>query len=384
MNLDLYLDPIDFSKFKLAPWVQKKFALASLLEKNQTKIPLDKAKIAIVGVEEDRNSIVEGSAKSPNKIREHLYCLNRIAPRLKILDLGNIKRGNSANDTYFALRDVCSHLISLEITVVVVGGSQDITFGIAKAFEDKMFNLINIDPKIDYQKGAKTINSENYLNFVFEKNPNIFSQTTLGYQKYFTDSLELDHASTLEADAKRLGQLRYNVAEIEPYMRDADVLSFDLNAVRQVEAPGQYFASPNGLYAEEACQIAHYAGMGDQLKVAGFFNLIPQLDVQDLSSKLMAQIIWHFIEGVYYKVIESPDQNQEDFSEFIIDIDDVDLPLAFYQSQKTGRWWMKIADEKGNIEHIIPCTYADYKSAAQCEIPDRWWRSIRKLNRLVK
>ena len=94
MNLDLYLKPIDFSKFKLAPWAQKKFALASLLEKNQTKIPLDKAKIAIVGVEEDRNSIVKGSAKSPDKIREHLYSLNRIAPRLKFWILEILKEGN--------------------------------------------------------------------------------------------------------------------------------------------------------------------------------------------------------------------------------------------------------------------------------------------------
>ena len=125
-------------------------------------------------------------------------------------------------------------------------------------------------------------------------------------------------------------------------MRGTDLISFDLNAVRQIEAPGQYFGSPNGFYAEEACQIAHYAGMADQLKVAGFFNLIPNLDHQQLSAKLMAQIIWHFLEGFHFKVTEDPEKHPSEFSEYIIEMDDVDLPLTFYQSRKTGRWWMKI------------------------------------------
>ncbi|WP_423129987.1 formimidoylglutamase [Gaoshiqia sp. Z1-71] len=380
MNLELYLRPVDISAIKLSPWVQKKFSLAALLEKNQEKLSLNKAKIALIGVGEDRNAVVKGSAAAPDEVRRQLYGLNRIAPRFKILDLGNIRQGKTANDTYFALKDVCEYLMQLGITVVVIGGSQDLTFGLTKAFDDRKFNLVNVDPKLDFRKGSKIIDSENYLNFVFEKHSNLFSQTTLAYQNYFTDALELDYVDGLRADAKRLGQLRYNMGEIEPYMRHADILSFDLNAVRVTDAPGQYFASPNGLYAEEACQVAHYAGMADQLKIAGFFNFIPELDPSGTSSKLMAQMIWHFLEGYYFKVVEHPDNKSDDFDEFIIEMDDVDLPLIFYQSRKTGRWWMKIIDENKGAECIIPCTQDDYELAARYEIPDRWWRNIRKMN----
>ena len=384
MDIELYLKPVDFSKFKLPAWAQPKFCLGTILEKNQAKLPFDKAKVVLLGIEEDRNAIVRGSAKAPNKIRQHLYSLNRISPRFKVLDLGNIKIGKTANDTYFALRDVCNYLMGQGKTIVILGGSQDLTFGITKAFEDNLFNLINIDPKFDYKKGVKTINSENYLNFIFEKQPNLFDHAILGYQNYFTDSLELDNTFEIGTEAKRLGEIRYDMAGIEPYLRDADILSFDINAIRLLEAPGQYFGSPNGLYAEEACQIGHYAGMADHLKVAAFFNLIPRLDHEDLSSKLMAQIIWHFLEGFYFKNIEIPNTRPNEFNEFLIEIDDIDLPLTFYQSQKTGRWWMKITDEEESNERIIPCTEEDYKLAAQNEIPDRWWRNIRKLNRLAK
>ncbi len=381
MELGLYLKPVDFSTFKPAPWMQKKYALGTLLEKNREKLPAEKAKIVLIGVEEDRNAIVKGSSASPARIREYLYRLNRIAPRFRILDLGNIRCGNTANDTYFALKDVCRELVDHGITVVVLGGSQDLTFGIARAFDDRVFSLVNIDPKMDYCKEDKAIDSENYLNFVFRKPSTMYSQVTLGYQNYFADSLELQYASKVDAETKRLGQLRYDMTTVEPYMREADIVSFDLNAVRQLEAPGQYFGSPNGFYAEEACQLAHYAGTGDQVKVAGFFNLIPRLDTGDLSSKLMAQIVWHFIEGFYCRTVEDPEKNRANFSEFIVEMEDLDLQLVFYQSRQTGRWWMKIFNEYEDADRIIPCTQEDYDMAARYEVPDRWWRNVRRLSR---
>ncbi|MEL7587531.1 MAG: formimidoylglutamase [Prolixibacteraceae bacterium] len=384
MELDLYLKPVDFSRFKLAPWTQKKFTLGPLLEKNREKLPLNKARIVIIGVEEDRNSVVPGSCESPDKIREYLYSLNRIAPRFKILDLGNINCGSTPNDTYFALRDVCRELIDMGITVVVLGGSQDLTFGITKAFEDRLFSLVNIDPMLDFRKGDKAIDSENYLNFVFKRPSTLYSHATLGYQNYFVDSLELQHASDLDTETKRLGQLRYNMGIIEPYMRSADIVSFDLNAVRQLEAPAQYFVSPNGFYAEEACQVAHYAGIGDHVKIGGFFNLIPRLDSGDLSSKLMAQIVWHFIEGFFCRIVEDPVEGNSEFKEFIVDLDDVDMELHFYQSRRTGRWWMKIFNEHNDTDLMVPCTQEDYDMAARYEVPDRWWRNVRKLSRRTR
>ncbi|MGV8093877.1 MAG: formimidoylglutamase [Mangrovibacterium sp.] len=380
MELDLYLKPVDFTKIKFAPWAQKKLALGTLLEKNQEKLPLDKAKIVIIGVEEDRNAVVKGSSESPGKIREYLYSLNRIAPRFKILDLGNVHCGNTANDTYFALKDVCKELIDHGITVVVLGGSQDLTFGITKAFEERIYTLVNIDPMLDYHKGDKAIDSENYLNFVLRRPSTLYSQVTLGYQNYFVDSTELQYASDHDAETRRLGQLRYSMPAIEPYMREADIVSFDLNAVRQVEAPGQYFASPNGFYAEEACQISHYAGIGDHVKVAGFFNLIPRLDSGDLSCKLMAQIVWHFIEGFYCRTVEDPEKHPHDFNEFIIDLEDLNMQMTFYQSRKTNRWWMKIFNEYNDSDRLVPCTQEDYDMAARYEVPDRWWRNVRRLS----
>ncbi|MDX9883077.1 MAG: formimidoylglutamase [Prolixibacteraceae bacterium] len=381
MNIDLYFEPVDFSGFECAGWTQKKFTIAGLLEKNHEKLKPEKADLVIFGVGEDRNALISGSAKAPDTIREHLYSLNRIAPRLKILDLGNLKTGNSENDTYFAVKDVCESLRSQGKTIIIMGGSQDLTFGITKSFENEPFKMVSVDPKFDFRKGVKTIDSETYLNLIFGKQKNMLSHTILGYQSYFTDPLEFDQLSPHSCDMKRLGQIRYDMAQVEPVLRNANIFSFDVNAIRSVDAPGQYFASPNGLYAEEACQLARYAGMADKIGIAGFFNVIPGLDKQDITSKLMAQVIWHFIEGFHCRIVETPGKYASEFNQFIIDMEDVDLPLTFYQSRKTGRWWMEIRDAEEEKRMMVPCTEDDYQAASRNEIPDRWWKNLQILDR---
>ena len=60
---------------------------------------------------------------------------------------------------------------------------------------------------------------------------------------------------------------------------------------------------------------------------------------------------------------------------------EMDLALVFFQSKLSGRWWMEISDfEKKKKEmYVIPCDEDDYNKASHGEIPDRWWKNIRKM-----
>lgn len=383
MDLQHYFDPVNFEKFEWADWLNKKHILGTLLQKNQEKLKLEKAELIIIGVGEDRNSIEPGAGKAPDEIRKHLYNLNRIGPRFKILDLGNLKIGHTVNDSYFALRDICEQILENHQTLIVLGGSQDLTFGMTKAFDGRLFNMVTVDPKLDFKKGVKSINSDNYLNLIFEKQKNLYSYTSLAYQNYFVDQAEIDQFNNYNWDVKRLGQVRYDLTSVEPILRDAQVLSFDLNAIRYIDAPGQSMASPNGLYSEEACQIARYAGTSDELSIAGFFNLIPDKDLSWNSTKLMAQIVWHFMEGFFNRRSEDPSEDSEDFNHFMVDMSNINMTLAFFQSRISGRWWMKISDFENRKDeiYIIPCDEDDYTKASHGDIPDRWWKNIRKMHK---
>lgn len=383
MDLLHYFDPVDFETFECPEWANKKHTLGSLLQKNQEKISLEKADLIIIGVREDRNASVPGAAKAPDEIRKHLYSLNRIGPRFKILDLGNLKLGQTVSDSYFALRDICEQILINRQTLIVLGGSQDLTFGMTKAFEGKLFNMVTVDPKFDFKKGIKTINSENYLNLIFEKQKNLYSYTALAYQNYFIDATDVDQYNNLHWDMKRLGQIRYNLTSVEPILRNAQVFSFDMNAIRYLDANGQSMCSPNGLYSEEACQIARYAGSSDELNFAGFFNLLPDNDPSSNSSHLMAQIVWHFLDGFFNRKPEDPTEDSEDFNQFMVDMANISMTLVFFQSRISGRWWMEISDYENikNDIYLIPCDEDDYKSASHGDLPDRWWKNIRKMNK---
>jgi len=383
MDLLHYFDPVDFDKFEPADWANPKFTLGTLLRKNQEKLKIDKADLIIIGVGEDRNSVIAGAAKAPDEIRKHLYNLNRIGPRFKVLDLGNLKIGQSVNDSYFALRDICEHILENNQTMLVLGGSQDLTFGMTKAFDGHLFNLVTVDPKLDFKKGVKNINSDNYLNLISEKQKNLYSYTSLAYQNYFVDQTEIDQFNNLHWDVKRLGQVRYDLTSVEPILRDAQVFGFDLNAVRSMDACGQSMISPNGLFSEEACQIARYAGIADELRLAGFFNLIPEKDLTSGSAHLMAQIVWHFMDGFFNRKAEDPSEDSENFNQFMVDMSNINMTLIFFQSRVSGRWWMEVSDfenRKGGM-YIIPCDEDDYKNASHGDIPDRWWKNIRKMHK---
>ncbi len=85
--------------------------------------------IAILGVNEDRNSGNTGSAEAADRIRMKLYELSRVNEKLRIIDLGNLKRSANVNDSYFGLRDVMMEILNNQVTAIVLGGTQDLTPG---------------------------------------------------------------------------------------------------------------------------------------------------------------------------------------------------------------------------------------------------------------
>ena len=71
---------------------------------------------------------------------------------------------------------------------------------------------------------------------------------------------------------------------------------------------------------------------------------------------------------------------KENYKKYSVPIDN--QVLKYHQSNKSGRWWMEINlndDNKYKRHALIPCTYQDYLSASNQEIPDRWIRTLKKL-----
>lgn len=338
-------------------------------------------KIAILTVSEDRNAINnQGTGQNFDAIRKELYKLHTGNWHTDIIDLGTIKKGNTIEDTNFALSETINKLLKQNIIPIILGGSQAITYPMYRAFDalEQMVNLVAIDNKFDLDDMDAPLNSRNYLSKIIMNEPNnLFNFSNIGYQTFFNAQNEIDLLDKLYFDSYRLGIVNKDLSNIEPVLRDADIVSVDLSALKLNELPANNNASPNGFYGEEMCAILRYAGLSDKVKTLGIFEYNHKLDNRNQSAQLIAQMIWYFIEGVNYRTNEYPFQSKKEYLKYIVPIDNE--VLNFYKSNLSDRWWMEIANNITKKETLIPCSYQDYLEANKQNIPERWWKTIRKL-----
>lgn len=349
---------------------------------NTPNAPIDEIsnyQVAIMGVCEDRNSHNEGASLAPDQIRTSLYQLFKVNDKVRIIDLGNLKKTDSISDIYYGMRDVMLELLNNQLVVVVLGGTQDITHGAYMAFEvlKTAVNMVTIDPRIDMEKGET--GSMGWMKKTI-KSPTLFGYTNLGHQQYLVNKELLEHIEKQFFESIRLGTIRSNLGMTEPILRDAHLVSFDVSAIRQSDAPATIFPSPNGFMAEEACQLARYAGLSDHVSCFGIYEINPRFDMHHQSTHLAAQMVWYFIEGFVQRKIEKPMQGNPDFKVFVVSHQDMEHELTFYKSLVTNRWWMQVPEINSGKTVLVSCSQEEYQQACTHEIPDLWWKIYQRIN----
>lgn len=390
MDIALYFEPIDNSLVEgFSPDQLKRLGDVFQSYHTPDNFPeLEGVDIAIIGVKEDRAAINNaGCADAPDFVRHFLYRLFPGGYNAKIADLGNIRRGHTVEDTYFALRTVLAELLKNRVIPIIIGGSQDLTYANYQAYEslNQIINIVAIDGRFDIGESGEDLSSRSYLSRIILHKPNfLFNYTNIGYQTYFVDQEAIKLMKNLYFDVYRLGVTRENIAEMEPEMRNADMLTVDVSSIRMSDAPGNGNASPHGFYGEEMCQMMRYAGLSDKLSSVGFYELNPSLDNHGQTAHLVAQMIWYFIEGFYNRKKEYPIVDFERYVKYIVNLEDRSEELYFYKSKISDRWWMEVKcdeNQKKKFErhYLVACSYKDYLTACENDIPDRWWQAYQKL-----
>ncbi|MEI6815725.1 MAG: formimidoylglutamase [Bacteroidota bacterium] len=349
---------------------------------------MDEVDMVILGIPEERAAYNnEGCKNSPDSIRRKLYSLNSGDYSVRIADIGNLIIGNTIEDTYVAMADVCTHLLKKNIVPIILGGSQDLTYAQYKSYAPlgKMVNIVSVDSHFDLGTNKSDLNSRTYLGKIITDEPNIlFNYSNLGFQSYFVGSDAITLMKKLYFDVYRLGQVRNDMEEVEPIIRSSDMLTFDVSSIRYSDAPGNGNSSPNGFYGEEVCQIFRYAGLTEKLTSLGIYEVNSNIDDHQQTSYLVAEMLWYFIDGFYNRKKEEPMDSKDSFVKYRVNVKTMSQELIFYKSKKTDRWWMEIPNNLNQLKYyqnnLIPCSYKDYKAATNDEIPERWWQTFNKFN----
>lgn len=353
------------------------------IPKNDSKIVIEdlkKCNLAILGVPEYRAS-ENYCDNSAINIRNEFYKLYRFNGKENVYDLGNLKIGTTLNDTYKALSDIIYILLKNNIIPVIFGGSQDLTYSQYLAHEkvNSNINIVTIDSCLDIGNSETEFNSKSYIGkIIFNRSKSLFNFTNIGFQNYLVPKFEKELINKLHFDTVRLGSAKLDISENEPILRDADIISLDISSVKQADAPGNINSSPNGLLPEEICQLARYAGINDRISSFGIYELNTNLDINNQTSKLIAQIIWHYIEGVYDRKNEYPVENINNYKQFIVQLENSNAEFIFYKSEKTQRWWAEARNEN-NQKLIISCSYNDYLNSVKGDFSERILKFYQKL-----
>jgi arginase family enzyme len=334
---------------------------------------ISEADIVIVGCGEERGSMGwHHGHLAPDAIRHQFYSLYFWHKDIRIADLGNIRQGASLADSYAAMHTVTAELLALGKTVVILGGSHDLSLAQYEAYRSRktIIEATCVDALIDLTIESP-LRSDNFLMEMLTGEPNyIRHYNHLAFQSYLVHPHMLETMDKLRFDCYRLGHIRERLEEIEPVFRNSHMVSVDVSALSYAAAPANH-VSPNGLTGEEMCTLTRFAGMSQQVSSFGVYGYKPEHDVHDLTAKQIAQMLWYFVDGRYKGMQEASLKERDSFNEYHISFSEVET--VFLQSKRTGRWWMQLPNQR-----FIACSYNDYVTASSNETPERWLRALER------
>ncbi|MDR3680356.1 MAG: formimidoylglutamase [Flavipsychrobacter sp.] len=348
---------------------------AQIMYRQDENFDLQNADLVIVGCGEWRGNDRDAEyTAGADAIREELYKLYNWHSDITIADVGNIMEGATMEDTYAALAMVLNEIYLAGKTAIILGGSHDLTLQQYNVFKkaEKMIHVTVADMLVDLDETEGTTD-RSYLMELLTGEPNFVEHYNhIGFQSYYAHPKMLETMDKMRFDFFRLGRARESMEEMEPVLRNSQVFSFDINAIRYSDAPVNINGSPNGFTGDEACMLTRYAGMSSKLQSVGIYGYHGTNDAHGMTAKLISQMIWYFIDGYHVRRMEATLDQENEFVTFHVTFTDNDT--VFLKSKRTNRWWMKLPGRD-----YVPCSYNDYLVASRDEIPERWLREQERM-----
>lgn len=388
MDLSAFFDPIDADlqaqRQQLTPghW-------GTAIATYQQAFPAWEAcDLLLMGCREARGGGQSSPSEAAQALRRELYRLAIPDRRLRLADLGDLKPRQSPEATYEALAYVLSQLIGAGKTVLFFGGSPDLAMGQYMAYEagERPIGYTHVGARLALEDSQLALNHHSYNHRILTDQPSyLFQFSHLGYQRYLVPESQLWALREQHCLAQRYGELAGQIEEAEPALRQADMVGFDLAAIRQAEAPGAAGTMPGGLGVMEACRLARYAGLAYRVSSFQLGGFYPELDRRSQTAKLAAMLLWYFAEGRANRWDDQPRTDRSNLQRYVVRLHASIEHIDFYKHPGTGRWWMEVpypagwTGEQADQGWLVPCSEKDYEFARGDDIPERWWLAYGRL-----
>jgi formiminoglutamase len=318
-----------------------------------------------------------GAGKAADSVRESLYQLSHPFTNLHMVDLGNFRK----NTVDFMIPAI-EVLLKANIIPILIGDIAFLSNASYKAFNQLLHqvSLVVVDREANIPNEDQA-DPNNYLEeILLQQGEKPYHLSLIGCQAHMTNPELFSYLEAANFDMMRLGRAQAHMEELEPMIRDADLMTFNLAAMEGTAAPEQPAPSPSGFSLSESCIICRYAGMSDKLKAFSIVGVNATLVPLSFTAQAIAQLIWYFLDGVHNRKQDFP-VSMDGLTEYIVDLKQLDYQLTFWRSSKSGRWWMQIPFKRGKSlqrHRLVSCSYGDYKKASKGELPERLLHALRK------
>lgn len=273
-------------------------------------------KVAIIGFPSDegvrRNHGRPGAASAPDEIRSHLYkmtppaegnekyldLLNRTA------DLGNLAVSMDLEVSQQDMGKVVAELLRAKIIPVILGGGHETAYAhfLGYAGAGMSTAILNVDAHADVRplRGGKAHSGSPFRQAIEHESKACAKYLVAGLQPHTAAKAHLDYVednggSYNFRDDTNITSLSGMFHEHES---DKLMVTFDMDAVDQAQAPGVSAPCANGLSQDLWLTAAYLAGRNEYVSSFDLSEVNPAYDRDGQTARLAALTVWQFLLGL--------------------------------------------------------------------------------------
>ncbi len=257
-----------------------------------------------------RNGGRAGAAHGPEAIRRCLYKMTPDTRQFeasvryleRVVDLGDIESIGDLEADQFALGAALAPHLARGATVIVLGGGHETSFGhfLGYASAGLRVQVLNWDAHPDVRPlvDGKGHSGSPFRQILQHESNCCTGYIAAGLNPHSTARAHLDFLAERGCQFLfRDAVSAVKVQELTWALQDNAFVTFDLDALPQVIAPGVSAPNADGLALELWLLAAELAGMSSAVRSLDVVELCPAYDRDDQTARIAALTIWRFWSG---------------------------------------------------------------------------------------
>lgn len=288
--------------------------LGHWLQKNIDE--LDAIDAVIMGFPSDegvkRNGGRPGASEAPEAIRKQLYKMSPSAeyyqPFVDLLDntgdAGDVRVSGDLASDQEKLGNVVAGYLEQDVVPIILGGGHETAFGHFSGYAEanKNTSIFNMDAHTDVRplREGKPHSGSPFRQALDHESGCADTYLVAGLQPHAVAKAHLEFINDHGGHYKFRDET--NITSISGlfHQHESDnlMVTFDMDAVDQSQAPGVSAPCSNGLPADLWLTAAYLAGRNEAVSSFDVSELNPPHDRDGQTAQLAALTVWHFILGL--------------------------------------------------------------------------------------